>query len=300
MPLNMSLISVCEYIVRGFLSVDIISAVQSESSSRPHVVDLVSSLAPSLAPQTRSKAKAEDDKPSAETFKKDLFDFTPLQSLLIDGMDDEQIWAQLDLRTQTICRMLDYVLEGEMHSGEPKDDLEESSEDEEGRLREALAALEGGDIDMDEFLAKYGLDEEDELVDELDDSVEDSEGDPRGDVSDGEEDGEGEEDISPLRDPSDDENEAEILESPPTSPSKKRKRGQDSELDDDFFNLAEFNAYTERAEAKSSSRGRLAGDDSDEEDMEVDLFASVEDPVDLGDDEPGSESRGMLVSLTLP
>jgi len=270
---------------------DALLAVQSEATSRPHVVDLVTSLAPSQAPQTRSKAKATSDKPALDAFKNSLFDFTPLTSLFIDGMDEEQVWAQLDLRTQSICRMLDFVLEGEVGAEEGKEDSEEESsgDDEEQRLKEALEALEGGDIDMDEFMAKYGLDEHDEMGDELDESDDSQREDSLDDDSeDAEEVEEAEEDVSPLRD---EESDHEAPDLPPTKPSKKRKRGESSELDDGFFNLAEFNAYTERAEAKSSSRGRLSGDDSDEEDMDVDLFASVDGPVDLGDEDE-AESKG--------
>ncbi|KAF8203625.1 U3 small nucleolar ribonucleoprotein complex, subunit Mpp10 [Pholiota molesta] len=266
-------------------------SVQSESTSQPHIQELLSSLTPTQAPQTRSKAKAVTEKPIINDAPKNLFEFTPLKSLFVDGMDDEQIWAQLDLRTKTICRMLDFVLEGESEGqdGSEEESSEEDQDDvnDDEKLRKAFEALENGeDVDMEEFMAEHGLDNE-----EMDDSgdsqdYEEEEGsDENGDQE------EGEEEISPLRDIELEAQSSSFI--PPFSHRKKKgKNAATSELDDGFFDLAEFNAETERAEARSSSRGRLAGDDdSDEEDMGIDLFASVNPTVNMDDDAEGEEEE---------
>jgi U3 small nucleolar RNA-associated protein MPP10 len=267
---------------------DIFLAVRSEDASRPHIENLVSSLSSSHAPQTRSQTKAKAETRLHESTKPVFFQTTPLNTLFTDGMNDEQIWAQLDLRTQTICRILDYVLEAELTSPDISsnqgDSVEEDNE-EDDRLQKALEALKRDeDTGLDEFLAEYGLHESD-----LDDSQDDDDLNNSSPESDGEEE-EMQEDISPLRDPSSSEDETEYLRSA-MKPSRKRKRGESSELDDGFFDLAEFNAYTERAEAKSSSRGRLGGDDSDEDEQEIDLFANVDPNVDWDDD--GKAGQGM-------
>lgn len=217
-----------------------------------------------------------------------MFNFTPLKSLFVDGMDEEQIWAQLDLRTKTICRMLDFVLEGESES--PDEVSEGGSEDDDDALRKALEALDGGeDVDMDEFLEKYGLAGSDDSDASMEDGDEDED---MGSQSEGSEDGvEDEEGISPLRDSSSDEESGSEqpafgLSKPTLKLAHKKKRNTaTSELDDGFFSLAEFNADTERAESKSASRGRLAGgDDSEDDENTIDFFASV-DPVEKFDED---------------
>ena len=188
-------------------------------------------------------------------------------------MHDEQVWAQLDLRTQTICRILDYVLEGETAPPDlllHEDSAEDNNEEDE-RLQEALEALKRDeDIDMDDFLARYGLNESD-LNDSEDDDLEEE----SSSENVGEEDMQ--EDISPLRDPSPSEGEASEFHS--LTKASTRKRGKLSESDDNIVDLSDFNPDTDHAH--SSPHGQLTGADSDEDDEEIDLFASVHSDVDF-------------------
>lgn len=144
-------------------------------------------------------------------------------------------------------------------------DLSLGDEPQDERLKKALAAMANGeDIDFD-------------LLGDMDSDNSPSDQDVfLGDESseagaEGGEDVENAEDVIELRDPSSDDSEDELR----SLKNLKRKRGKHSELDDDFFDLAAFNAETEQAEARSSSNGRLGGEeDSDEDiDMSVDLFA---------------------------
>ena len=239
----------------------------------------MTSLAWSQAPQTRSRANKEAEKPNSQLPDKHIFDSTPLDSLYVDGMDEGQIWEQLDLRTKTICRVLDFVLVGGLEAEQKDGDTIEDEDEDEARLLKALEDLEKEGIDIDDLMG-----EESESYSDQSSSQSQSSGSPsESDL----EDDEGEENFSSLRDPSEDEDgdgeiEPLVLHSP--NQSSRKKRSKNAELDDDFFNLAEFNADTERAEARSSSKGRLAEDDESDEDMDIDLFARI-DPVENFDEE---------------
>lgn len=216
-------------------------------------------------------------------------------------MDEEQLWAQLDIRTKTICKILDFVLEGELpdngeamvdHDDDEEEEEDSSLEDDGDNLRKALKALEEDqDIDMDEFLAKYGLDDINGLSDSQEGSEDGDDSEEGSDSGVDESTFEEEEGITTLREPSSDE-ESEVEDSkqisrkPLRSPSRKKKIGH-TELDDGFFDLSEFNAETERAESRSTSRGRLSGeDDSEDEDMDIDLFANVDRTLDFEEEDP--------------
>ena len=235
---------------------------------------------------------------------------TPVTELFIDGMDDEQIWSQLELRADNVCHALQYALDG-MDEGVEEDESEESEDDsEEGddrmqKLREAL--VRGEDIDMAD-LEGIEIDDEDDTEgdDEEQDDEEESDDEPRAHLG---------EKVVELRDPSDEEDEdedeygpeedqveevwdapavdfstfdtemsVEYLERhPPSRPKPKStlKSSGHPELDDGFFDLAAFNRETEEAEAKASSRGRLGKRDSDDEDEDleddIDMFAPIDD-----------------------
>ncbi|KAJ7900389.1 U3 small nucleolar ribonucleoprotein complex, subunit Mpp10 [Mycena olivaceomarginata] len=207
-----------------------------------------------------------------------MFEPTPIASLFTDGMDDDQIWAQLELRMKPVCDMLELALDADPSQEEELDTSDrEGSVDED--LLEQMRALESGEFE--------GMD-----VDDLDDEESDSEeaeseeeSDDNGDLGEG---------VTSLRDPSSDE------DSEPGRPRRvfafkpkrsKSSAGSKSGLDDGFFELASFNAETEEAEARKVSRGRLDGDDSEDEGS-IDLFA----PVDVAEnfDEEDEDEAGEL------
>ena len=215
----------------------------------------------------------EAEKPQLQYPDKNIFDSTPLKSLYVDGMDEDQIWEQLDLRTKTICRVLDFVLEGELETEQNGDSESEDKDDQ--TLLKAFGIEGDQDIDMDDLMGEES---------------ESSSGEPNTPSGSDLEDDQGEENYSSLRDPSDDEDGDSEVEPPALhSPNQSyfRKNNSDvgvSELDDDFFNLADFNANTERAEARSSLKGRLADDESDE-DTDIDLFAPVDPSENFDEDD---------------
>ncbi|TBU38040.1 Mpp10 protein [Dichomitus squalens] len=291
---------------------DLALATEKEASSK--VNDLLTSISPSHAPQTRSqtanvngsrKRKRGPSPSPAPESNIPLLKDTPLAELLVEGMSDEQIWAELELRTQTVCDVLNYALDGPAQEGE---DGEEGSEngmdDKELRLKEMRQALLDGGFDPAD-LEGMELDEDDE-----DDSDEDESEEEEEESEDEEEDGEEAElgeDVEELHDASDEDEEDELEVDEPSflnggkrTIKFKSKGGGHPTLDDGFFDLAAFNAEIEAAESKSSSRGRLSKDDEEDEedaDEEVDYFASVDDPEAF--DEEDLEGGGARVAAEL-
>ncbi|KAI0335305.1 Mpp10 protein [Cubamyces sp. BRFM 1775] len=278
-------------------------ALQTEEKSRIIVNDLLASISPSYAPQTRSQKRKRGASPSPEPETPvAIMRETPINRLFVEGMNDEQIWAQLELRAQNVCDVLDYALDGPSEA--PDSDNED--EDEGRKLKKMRQALIDEGFDPEELEGMdFGEDEEDDegdSEDEEDDAdMEDEESEDEEDEDDGD-DAELGEDVQELRDPSDeegDDDEPEIGEPSFLNGGKrtikiKPRRGGHPELDDGFFDLAAFNAEVEAAESKNVSRGRLSkddDDDSDEEDEEVDYFASVDEQpeVEEEDDHPGGE-----------
>ncbi|KAH9898432.1 U3 small nucleolar ribonucleoprotein complex, subunit Mpp10 [Cubamyces lactineus] len=269
-------------------------ALQTEEKSRIIVNDLLASISPSYAPQTRSQKRKRGASPSPEPETPvTLMRETPINRLFVEGMNDEQIWAQLELRAQNVCNVLDYALDG------PAEEPGSDNEDEGRKLKKMRQALIDEGFDPEELEGMdFGEDDEDEEGDSEDE--EDEEDDLEGEESEDEEDeddgddAELGEDVQELRDPSDDEDddEPEIGEPSFLNGGKrtikiKPRRGGHPELDDGFFDLAAFNAEVEAAESKNVSRGRLSKDDdedSDEEDEEVDYFASVDDQPELDEE----------------
>ncbi|KAJ7619063.1 U3 small nucleolar ribonucleoprotein complex, subunit Mpp10 [Mycena polygramma] len=233
-------------------------SLQAENDSRPHIVELLASLSPSEAPQTRSQATKKRKRSSSPSPPPPpIFEPTPIASLYTENMDDDQIWAQLDLRMKPVCDMLEFALDAEPSQEEELGDSEsETDEFVDEQILRQMRALDSGGNEME--------------VDDFDDEGEDVESEEETD-----DDGDLGEDVTGLRDSSSEDDDASETEAW-SAPLRKRKSsaGSKTGLDDGFFDLASFNAETEEAEARKVSKGRLDEDDSDDE--SVDLFAPVD------------------------
>ncbi|KAI0322714.1 U3 small nucleolar ribonucleoprotein complex, subunit Mpp10 [Amylostereum chailletii] len=273
-------------------------ALQSETSSQPHIADLLASFQPSQAPQTRSQTRANGKRkrsPSPSSTR--TLERTPLSALFVDGMNDDQIWAQLELRTDNVWDMLKVALEG---TDEPPLEGEEEGEEKThvtlDRIKKRENTLDeeddSMDVDNDAAMDMYGLSMEEEDEEDDDSSEEEDEGD-----DDSEEEENLGESVTELRDPSSDEDDEEEAgtHSNFSLPRKKPPQGKPGghpELDDGFFDLAAFNAETEEAEARSVSRGELGHDSDDSDDDEgIDFYADVQPDGDFEiEDETGDAS----------
>jgi U3 small nucleolar RNA-associated protein MPP10 len=176
----------------------------------------------------------------------------------------------LELRAENVCKMLEYALNGPEETTE--DGVTPATDDSE------QDSLEEEDSDLT-YVESNGNSETDE--------------EPKG-SSDEELLEEG---VTGLRDPSVDREEEELggVSRVSSSSSSLGTNGNHAGLDDGFFDLEEFNAETEEAEAGFVSNGALNADSdniaSDEDD--VDYFASVDAQLRANDD------RGMLIALPI-
>ncbi|KAF9978446.1 U3 snoRNP protein [Actinomortierella ambigua] len=194
-----------------------------------------------------------------------------LEELFIDGFDNDQIWEEIQMQN---VPFLDYLKSQLKALKTGKKAVEE--DDEEGA--DAVDGAEQNDDDSD-----IGEHEEME-VDEDEAGMMDSDMEHDSDMLDSalseEEEGEEEEDADAQEldadedeDEEEEESEEEDLEDLDLPATKKAKK---SEVDDDFFNIDEFNALTEKQE-QDELEGREPDDD------EIDYFADP-DEIESGDD----------------
>lgn len=226
---------------------------------------------------TRSRSSTNGKRkrsPSPPPTSKPAFERTPLTCLYVQGLDKDQIWAQLELRAQGICKMLESALDGTEEPSQrcfttSTDKLEQDSQEEEN---ESELSYEESDDDS----------ETNEETDESSDEQLSLE-----------------EGVTGLRDRSvdkDSEEEGltgESYSSPSASPP--RTKAGHLGLNDDFFNLEEFNAETEEAEAGFVSNGALNADSDDmASDDDIDYFASVDGQLRVDDDHGESVAPSVI------
>jgi len=246
-------------------------------------------------PKTRAQARQAKKRkrspsPDDETVKRkgnpmlqaaDSLMPTQLQELHLPGMEDAQIWAQLELRGQVITKVVETLFEGVWDDPMKALDEDEDANDEDSEEDEL--SMEGMDIDTED--SPPDEDEDDEWLDQEDDDTSGDENMP--------------EHITQLADSSYEDEQLLLTGLDLDRPSRLSKgkqhhrtqpRNRHPTLDDDFFSIANFNKEIEAAEAQSKSRGRL-DEDSDEE--SIDLFQTVPEDDELADQDGRAEGGCM-------
>jgi U3 small nucleolar RNA-associated protein MPP10 len=288
-----------------------ITALQVEHDGFEHIRELLESfaaVADNEIPKTRAQARQarkrkRSSSPDDETVKRkgnpmlqaaDSLTPTQLQELHLSGMEDEQIWAQLELRGRTITTVVETLLEGAwddpMKALAEDDEVDGKEDSEEGDL-----SMEDMDVDMED--SSSDGDEEDEGLEPPDEAAEEEDDDTSGDEN-------MPEHITQLADSSDENEEPSLTGLDLDRPSRLRKeerpqrtqsRNRHPTLDDNFFSIADFNKEIEAAEVQSKGRGRL---DEDSDDESVDLFRAVPEDDELADQPDHAEGGRMWTHLS--
>jgi U3 small nucleolar RNA-associated protein MPP10 len=189
---------------------DLLSAALSlESTALQHINPLVQSFHDyEAAPRTRSRTKAAADsqaeqKPAPPRPPIPLFSHTPLDSLYMDGMNSEQIWEQIELKTKNVLKVLEAIVTPET------DFIEGSVGEQDVDMDEESGEFMGEQLDMDLDLDDSDLDDSSADSDYVDDGSPASDDDG---AAGGEEDsaGHGEESIAPLQPGMDERPELEL------------------------------------------------------------------------------------------
>ncbi|XP_075149885.1 U3 small nucleolar ribonucleoprotein MPP10 [Haematobia irritans] len=177
-----------------------------------------------------------------------------LPELVVEDMDEEQIWQQLELRNGAVFQDMIKTTANLMALREQKLEvhLKEDGENEDMEAEEEEGS--GGELDQDQMQASD--DDMDEDLDENDDAEEEEE------------------------DETEDEQKNEDLFEPAKKRKQKPKRS--SVVDDKFFKLDEMEAFLEAEEAKEArkEKGKLLATDDDG----INYFDE-----DLGDDDSEDE-----------
>lgn len=263
------------------------TAVKSENKSIPHITKLLNAFieVKQDAPPSGGKRKRTPLPPVYTPA------FTPIQELIVNGLDEDQIWAQLELRTKSVCNfvqamlsedpMYDPLAQTEAYLLDSEEKLAGNSEKKTNGPRSVVNISKSEGEENNKF-SEDDSEENDELEDGYRYNSEDEK--DVGDRVDGElvsfkqagVEPDEEEMVTRLHDSTFEDNGGTYTSQLQFSNRKKKRRKttRSTGLEDDFFDLNSFDAEVESAEAGFTSGGGFADEDDDAGD-DVDMFAPI-------------------------
>ena len=200
---------------------------------------------------------------------------SPLEKLMINNFDDEQIWQQLELQNESILQhfqsAISETIEDEDISLLPESEEQECEEDV-MELEDMMELEAAGQEDLEQDLEEEEVEEAEE-VEVSDLSADDPEVDERAKNS-------SKMDLRKSPDFSDEDSDLDFDISKLERQSKvqsrvPRKRTEKSIVDDKFFKLSEMETFLENMEKEEEQR-----DDQEEDD--IDFFEDVDSDEDEG------------------
>ncbi|XP_036390954.1 U3 small nucleolar ribonucleoprotein protein MPP10 [Megalops cyprinoides] len=188
---------------------------------------------------------------------------SPLEQLVVENFDEEQIWQELELQNTAVVKHFDAVVNVAVSDMTINLMVEEEDE-----IRDEGEVDEENNVDLEEEMSGDDMEEEGEEEPDLPDSS------ANGEEKFTDEDSDVDFDVDKL--------EKKVKQ---TKWKAQRQTGPSSEVDDRFFKLSEMEAFLEDVEKKEGKK--------DESDSEVDYFQDLpsgeEDELDL---EEGTISKG--------
>lgn len=238
--------------------------------------------------------------------KRSLASTCPLQELLVENFDDEQIWQEIELQNAPLLRglkqeILDLkenaarisLLSGrseELNHIQGLDGEETAVENSNGFVKRSS----GSDTESDSIGGEFNHGENSH--DQLDDDDDDDDDIDNDDDDDGNSEGE---------DADNDENDGGKVKFSSSANRRQRPLKKKSQVDDTFFKLSDMLDFLdkedkkyERAREKNTQRKNNDDDDSEEEVEPVDYFTDMEsDNAEDDEDEEWNKALGVTESL---
>ncbi|WWC69143.1 uncharacterized protein I206_103079 [Kwoniella pini CBS 10737] len=243
--------------------------ISLEQISHSHLHPFLLSILepPSINTRSSSNKKLKNKNELVEEEKEvdveSFLPFTPLSELTIEGLDPEQVWEQLELRTEGISKVIKEVGSGENNEIEEQDELQDNESETDSNESMDLEEFRQMLIESGEEEA-INMDDEQlrELMDEMDD--EDSDEDDDDENEDSEDEDEDEDEV--------DENDIDLDEDGISGSEEEEEVGLEEE--DEDISIDEDENEGEDGDEKDDDEDEEEGLEDEDDDDESALFGA--------------------------